>query len=417
MSVLLARGKKEDEISGPKFSKLLDTSKFQKAVKIEAGKMKELFISCVPSPDKQSRDNFEVQVKSMYENLSDLLVRNDASPKDIMTEKLYFSDIDSQFDSLVRIREDFYKSNGCSSKALPAGSFLQQAPCYPGRLCEMQAYAVVPSEKDDLKVNTITSDLHLTVGKSWKYDRCKHIYISNVNGANGADLSAEGFPFQARRMFEHAKSLLELTGAAFTDVVRTWIYLSEIDRDYAAFNKVRTQFYQDNGVVRLPASTGIQGTPYPSKLLCGMDLYALVTDEPIEIRVMHAPTLNEAPKYGSSFSRGMRVSMGNKIVLYVSGTASIDEAGRTVHIGDIEKQINRMFLNVENLLEMQEASVKDIVVGITYLKSANYLDSFEKIRRERGIPDFPNNILVAGVCRPEWLCEIEAIAVVERKIV
>ena len=40
---------------------------------------------------------------------------------------------------------------------------------------------------------------------------------------------------------------------------------------------------------------------------------------------------------------------GNKVALHVSGTASIDEVGRTAHLGDFEAQVDRMLMNVAAL--------------------------------------------------------------------
>jgi 2-iminobutanoate/2-iminopropanoate deaminase len=51
--------------------------------------------------------------------------------------------------------------------------------------------------------------------------------------------------------------------------------------------------------------------------------------------------LNEAHAYGSSFSRGLRVDVGNVAILLISGTASIDEDGNTVHPGDFRAQCRR----------------------------------------------------------------------------
>ena len=54
--------------------------------------------------------------------------------------------------------------------------------------------------------------------------------------------------------------------------------------------------------------------------------------------------LNEAYDYArpSSFSRGMRIDLNGLVVLLISGTASIDENGETVHVGDFRAQCRRM---------------------------------------------------------------------------
>src|ERR1039457_3420316 len=65
--------------------------------------------------------------------------------------------------------------------------------------------------------------------------------------------------------------------------------------------------------------------------------------------------LNEAYDYNrpSSFSRGMRIDLNGLVVLLISGTASIDENGETVHVGDFRAQCRRMFYNITGLLEAE----------------------------------------------------------------
>ena len=50
--------------------------------------------------------------------------------------------------------------------------------------------------------------------------------------------------------------------------------------------------------------------------------------------------LNEAYAYAkpSSFSRGMRIDIGGVAILLISGTASIDENGKSVHIHSCPRQ-------------------------------------------------------------------------------
>src|SRR5678815_2378558 len=74
--------------------------------------------------------------------------------------------------------------------------------------------------------------------------------------------------------------------------------------------------------------------------------------------------------YGADFSRGLRLADGNAVTLFVSGTASIDEQGRTVHVGDMTAQAERMLHNIAMLLAQQNATFADLVSGITYLKHA-----------------------------------------------
>jgi enamine deaminase RidA (YjgF/YER057c/UK114 family) len=215
-------------------------------------------------------------------------------------------------------------------------------------------------------------------------------------------------------MFERGAAMLSEFGATFPQVLRTWCYLDDIDRDYDEFNASRNVFFEEHNVKRLPASTGIRAGLYPHGTMCGYDLYALLNPETADIAVMHTPTLNEADEYGSAFSRGMRVGLPEKSVFYISGTASVDEVGATVHLDDVRKQVERMLLNVRELLAAQDASFSDMVQVITYLKYADYLPVFLDCWKKWGLSGLPNTFVEAGVCRPDLLCEMEAIAMVPR---
>src|SRR5579863_4905147 len=91
---------------------------------------------------------------------------------------------------------------------------------------------------------------------------------------------------------------------------------------------------------------------------------------PIEKRAMtNHGVLNEAYAYEkpSSFSRGMRIDLGSVAILLISGTASIDEQGHTVHAGDFRAQLRRTYHNISGLLAAEGATWKDIVRTTCYL--------------------------------------------------
>ena len=126
---------------------------------------------------------------------------------------------------------------------------------------------------------------------------------------------------------------------------------------------------------------------------------------------MTSPTLNEAPEYGADFVRGMRVEEANKVSLLVSGTASVDEAGNTVHVGDFDAQADRMLLNLASLLKGQGAGFADVVSAITYLKHPTDGPRLLQKFQDAGFEGFPNVMVVAPVCRADLLCETELLAV------
>jgi 2-iminobutanoate/2-iminopropanoate deaminase len=142
--------------------------------------------------------------------------------------------------------------------------------------------------------------------------------------------------------------------------------------------------------------------------------------EPIPKRAMtNHRVLNEAYDYGkpSSFSRGMRVDLGGgAVMLLISGTASIDEHGATVHVGDFRAQCRRTLQNITALLASEGATWKDIVRTTCYLRDmdrdyAQFNQERTAFYKEQGLDPLPASTGVeAKLCRPELLVEIEAIA-------
>ncbi|MBM3240828.1 hypothetical protein FJZ31_31485 [Candidatus Poribacteria bacterium] len=135
-------------------------------------------------------------------------------------------------------------------------------------------------------------------------------------------------------------------------------------------------------------------------------------------RPMHAPkVLNEAYHYAkpSSFSRGMRVDIGGVTMLFISGTASVNEEGKSVHEGDFFAQAQRTFNNITALLESEGATWHDVVRTTCYLKDMHDYDKFNIARTqfysEQGLAPLPASTCVeAHLCRDELLVEVEAIA-------
>jgi enamine deaminase RidA (YjgF/YER057c/UK114 family) len=129
--------------------------------------------------------------------------------------------------------------------------------------------------------------------------------------------------------------------------------------------------------------------------------------------------LNEAFDYlrPSSFSRGIRFDVGDKTLLLISGTASVDETGLTRHAGDFRAQLWRTYRNITALLAAQGATWHDVVRTTCYLRDIerDYTD-FNEIRTAfftwlRLDPLPASTGIQARLCREDLLVEIEAIAV------
>lgn len=138
-------------------------------------------------------------------------------------------------------------------------------------------------------------------------------------------------------------------------------------------------------------------------------------------RAIRAPSvLNEAYDYArpSAFSRGVTFDVGDKTFILVSGTASVDEAGRTAHAGDFRAQLWRTYRNITSLLAAEQATWHDVVRTTCYLRDIerDYKD-FNEIRTAfftwlRLDPRPASTGIQARLCREDLLVEIEAMAVV-----
>lgn len=144
-----------------------------------------------------------------------------------------------------------------------------------------------------------------------------------------------------------------------------------------------------------------------------------IATAPINKRaITNHSVLNEAFAYAkpSSFSRGMRIDLNGLTILLISGTASIDEKGASVHIGDFRAQMRRTLTNITGLLISEGASWHDIVRTTCYLRDIDRdYDAFNEERtaffKEQGLDPLPASTgIQAHLCRPELLVEIEAIA-------
>lgn len=149
------------------------------------------------------------------------------------------------------------------------------------------------------------------------------------------------------------------------------------------------------------------------------DLLQAIAHAPIEKRaITNHGVLNEAFDYAkpSSFSRGMRIDLNGFVVLFISGTASIDEHGKSVHIGDFRAQMRRTLANITGLLESEGCTWRDIVRTTCYLRDIERdYEAFNEERtafyKQQGLDPLPASTGIQAIlCRPELLIEIEAIA-------
>jgi enamine deaminase RidA (YjgF/YER057c/UK114 family) len=104
--------------------------------------------------------------------------------------------------------------------------------------------------------------------------------------------------------------------------------------------------------------------------------------------------------------------------IYTAGQVSIDEGGATVGAGDLAAQAAQAMRNVGLALAAAGAGYADIVKITTYV--VNYRPEHRSVIGKARAPFFaagtpPASTLVgvSALALPEWLVEIEAVAVVD----
>lgn len=231
----------------------------------------------------------------------------------------------------------------------------------------------------------------------------------------GACNQAANSEYQMRIIFnDYVMQLLENGCNLAQNCIRTWIFVQNVDVNYAGVVKARNEVFVTQNLTEKThfiASTGIAGRHSNPKVLVQMDAYAVDGIRQEQVHYLYAPThLNPTYEYGVSFERGTYVDYGDRRQVFISGTASINNKGEIMYPGDIRKQTARMWENVETLLNEADCTFDHVAHLLVYLRDiADY--TVVKDMFEERFPNIPKVFLQAPVCRPGWLVEMECMAV------
>ena len=214
---------------------------------------------------------------------------------------------------------------------------------------------------------------------------------------------------QTAQTFDNIKKALESTGMDFLHIVRTWFYLDKLYDWYPEFNEIRTAFFRGQGVFDnfIPASTGIgAGNLHGTSLVA--NVLAVKPKHPgVRVKSVSSPMQGEATEYKSSFSRAVEIQFPAYRQLYISGTASIDYKGVSIHIGNINRQIDETMKVVGQIIGSRSMDWGDAVRAIAYFKDIRHVAEFCDYCQKNQIPSFPVSYCQSDICRQELLFEIE----------
>ena len=115
---------------------------------------------------------------------------------------------------------------------------------------------------------------------------------------------------------------------------------------------------------------------------------------------------------GGHYSHGVVAPQGTTI--YVAGQVSLDEDGAVVGAGDAAAQARQVLVNLGRVLEGAGATLDDVVKTAVFLTDLEARGPVDEARREAFTAPPPVNTLlvVSSLARPEFLVEIEAVAVI-----
>lgn len=218
-------------------------------------------------------------------------------------------------------------------------------------------------------------------------------------------------------MTDTALALEHRGGSLLKNSVRTWLFVRDIDLDYAEVVRGRNDAFDEQGLTtstRFIASTGIQGRQADCKAAVIYDSYSVLGLAERDMRQINAlDHLNPTHEYGVAFERASSIDYPDRRHLFISGTASIDSKGQILWPGDVRRQTERMWENVSALLDAAGFGWENVGQILVYLRdSADY--SVVNAMFEQRFPDIPLIILHAPVCRPGWLVEMECMAMKKR---
>ncbi|MBN1464378.1 hypothetical protein JXA02_01360 [candidate division KSB1 bacterium] len=314
--------------------------------------------------------------------------------------------------SIIKARATVMQAHGFSA-ASPL-TFIQGHPVKGRGLAGVQIRAFKPSRAGD-SVRTIYEG-EIPVGKSWVRNGASFQIVQNMHGSAG---SSDHY-HESCEMFDRTQRVLQQDGTSFKNVLRTWIYLSNILDWYGEFNRARNARFTEYGIlglsekenteaeqIYLPASTGILGEN-PDGAVSTMDVFAVADARNISIAHTSGVQQKSPYRYGSAFSRAMTLKEADVTHILLSGTASIDEHGKTAHVDDVRQQIRKTFQVVQALIEKEGATLSDINEATVFLKDAQDLQTYWDVAAEFGLLDLPAILLIADVCRADLLFEIDA---------
>ena len=270
---------------------------------------------------------------------------------------------------------------------------------------------------DDVKIeyykngDTVLGTIHQT-------PHARYLYLYGLKNSNPAGSKSVYDNYQ--ELFNKLELYIIENGFLPRDILRTWIYLSDITENYADFNKARREFFEKNGIGyssdfnELPASTCIGGSGPGSKI--SMNLVCIDKKRIFpKIKRIYNEFQNEAEGnaylFKPTFSRALLVEDEYLSELHISGTASINTAGETVYKNDPYNQIKKTMLNVSAVMKQANQNFEDLCESTCFFKKPEYFHYYLDVVNELKIHHFSGTHVIGDICREDLLFEFDGVTI------
>ncbi|MBI5688017.1 MAG: dioxygenase [Verrucomicrobia bacterium] len=313
----------------------------------------------------------------------------------------------------------------------PVTTFVHQPPC-SGAALAIEVWAT--GGKTVYVERPAPNVLQVSMGNiTWTH--CGGITPRNTTGSVYA---------QSLDAFQQMKQKLKKAGVEMDHLIRTWLYLGNITgpegdlERYMELNRARTDFYEGVKFGRGHVMAGVRQAVYPASTgigMCGsgitMSATAIDTDRK-DVFILPLENPQQTPVYeyeavyspkSPKFVRAMAEAIGDYVVIWISGTASIVNS-KTLHTGNPGKQADQTLTNIELLLSQKNlarhgapgagATLRDLAKLRVYVKRPQDYEIIRKVCEKRCGKDIPIIYVVADVCRSDLLVEMEGLAFAKR---
>jgi enamine deaminase RidA (YjgF/YER057c/UK114 family) len=365
-----------------------------------------------------------------YRQFTESSLKNDFSKDSIVKQTIFIA---------TRSASEYFQSkqklSACAKEffgVLPPTTILAQTPENESLAVEFVTINGLNPDEISHKNNDDSSWLVISRGAA---------KILIASGLGEEDTEAGNILFRSETAFRQLNHILTEEGMEFSDIIRQWNYIEQItetldennspSQHYQIFNDVRSKYYQlsefKNG---FPAATGI-----------GMDFGGIIIDaiaarfeDENSIVAVKSPVQLDAYTYSKEvlaennamcdfcrttpkFERAKILAPSEKKWILISGTAAIsgqasDDQLSAEHQTQMTIQNILRLISVENITKHgissdEKASIQSLRVYVKYRKDISNV----KAVCMKYFPELPIIYVVADICRPELLVEIEGLAV------